>query len=180
MLALRSDEQLVMVVRRHWWSMASTAVAFFLLLIAPSAVFAAGRIVPQIALLLDDPLSRLAISMYFLGLLLFAFLLWMEYYLDVWIITTRRIIDIDQKSLFHRVVSEIPLTRIQNITIDINGVIETFLKFGDINVETAGEMGSFTIANAPLPYEVKDAILEHVHQVMSEEVPIVTVNETSL
>jgi len=176
MLSLRSDETLVIVVRRHWWTLLAPTVILFFFLALPGAL---TTFLPQewpSAPALASPIFKFAAAIYFLTLLLFSFLLWMEYYLDVWIVTTLRIIDIDQKSLFHRVVSEIPLSRIQNVTIDINGIIETFLKFGDVTVETAGELGNFTAVAVPLPYAIKDAILEHVHSTTEQERPAVTTN----
>lgn len=177
MLSLRSDETLVIVVRKHWWTLLSPGLALFFFLALPGAL---ATFLPQelpYIQSLAGPLFKFGAALYFLTLLLFAFLLWMEYYLDVWIVTTLRIIDVNQKSLFHRVVSEIPLSRIQNVTIDINGIIETFLKFGDVTVETAGELGDFTAINVPLPYAIKDAILEHVHYTMEQERPIITTHQ---
>ena len=96
-----------------------------------------------------------------MGLLLFAFVLWTNYYLDVWILTSERIIDINQKNLFSRVISEFPINRVQNVSIEVHGVIETLLKFGDLKVETAGHGGGFTIRDAPNLYEAKNIILRH-------------------
>ncbi len=80
--------------------------------------------------------------------------------MDVWIVTDQRIIDIEQLNLFNRVVSEFRLDRVQDITIKVNGLIATLLGFGDIHVQTAGEMEKFLIKNAPKPYEVKDRIIK--------------------
>lgn len=172
MLSLRKDEKLVIVVRQHWWALTAPAITLAFLIIAPAIVVLFSSVNSFVQITPTSPLFKFATALYFLFLVIFAFLVWMEYYLDVWIITTRRIIDIDQKSLFHRVVSEIPLSRIQNVTIDINGIIETFLKFGDITVETAGEFGKFTMPNSPLPNEIKDAILRYAHVAMEREEPI--------
>lgn len=178
MLSLRNDETLVIVVRRHWWTLTAPVIFFAFLLLAPAALSLAAPALPRLAEFLALPIAKFGAAIYFMLLSLFAFLLWMEYYLDVWIVTTRRIIDVDQRGLFHRVVSEIPLSRIQNVTIDINGILETLLKFGDVTIETAGELGDFTAVNVPLPYKIKDAILEHVHYEMEQDRPIVTTKQS--
>lgn len=90
--------------------------------------------------------------------------LWADYYLDVWIITTKRLIDIRQSSLFSRQISEFQIDRVQDVTIDIHGIIPTLLKFGNLRVETASA-SSFTIEDAPHLYEAKDFILEYSGQV---------------
>ena len=93
-------------------------------------------------------------------LLTFLFYFWADYYLDMWIITTERIIDINQLGLFSREISEIPLRHVQDVTIEVHGIIETFLKFGTIKIQTAGER-EFTIDTVPRLYEAKDLILKY-------------------
>jgi uncharacterized membrane protein YdbT with pleckstrin-like domain len=100
------------------------------------------------------------LALYILSLLLFLFIIWTDYYLDIWIITSKRIIDVEQKGLFNRSISEFSLANVQDVTIEINGIVETLLKFGDLNVQTAGQM-NFVINQAPNLYEAKDLILKY-------------------
>jgi uncharacterized membrane protein YdbT with pleckstrin-like domain len=87
------------------------------------------------------------------------FLIWVDYYFDVWIVTDNRIVNIDQKGLFSREVSELELDKIQDITTDVKGVIPTFLNFGDLQVQTAAEEERFLFHNIPDPYDVKNIIM---------------------
>jgi len=80
------------------------------------------------------------------------------YTLDVWIVTDRRIIDSTQHGFFNRVVSELHLSRIQDISVSTRGVIQTFLKFGDLQVQTAGTDEKFKFQQIPHPEKVKDVI----------------------
>ncbi|MBI2054706.1 MAG: PH domain-containing protein [Candidatus Sungbacteria bacterium] len=160
MLGLNPEEKVLMLVRRHWWVMVRPLVFFFVLLLIPGiAAYATALYAPDIQF--DAALTQFLFFLYLMGLLLFAFVLWTNYYLDVWIITSERIIDINQKNLFSRVISEFPINRVQNVTIEIEGIIETMLKFGDLKVETAGRGEGFTIRDAPNLYEAKSIILRH-------------------
>jgi hypothetical protein len=67
-----------------------------------------------------------------------AFSTWTHYYLDLWIITDRRIIVVDQIHFFNRNVSMFRLERLQDIEFKINGVIPTLLNFGTVQAQTAG------------------------------------------
>ena len=87
------------------------------------------------------------------------FLIWIDYYFDVWIITTKRIVNINQQGLFTRTVSELELDKIQDITTDVRGVIPTFLNFGDLQIQTAAEQERFLFAKVPNPYLLKDTIM---------------------
>jgi uncharacterized membrane protein YdbT with pleckstrin-like domain len=84
----------------------------------------------------------------------------MSYYLDVWIITTERIIDIEQHGLFHRAVSEIAVERVQNVTVETPGFLATMLGFGNVKIQTAGE-GEFTISSVTECERAQRLILEH-------------------
>ena len=90
----------------------------------------------------------------------FFFILWLDYYLDAWIVTTERIINIEQRGFFSRDISELKLTKIQDVTSEIIGVIPTLLNYGNIYVQTAGETERFTFYQIPNPNYVKNIIVE--------------------
>ncbi len=50
------------------------------------------------------------------------------------------------------------MDRIQDITIDVRGVIPTLMGFGNLHVQTAGMHNEFNIMEVPNPYDVKDRI----------------------
>ena len=82
-----------------------------------------------------------------------------DYYLDGWIVTNKRIMDIEQRSFFSRQVSSFRMERIQDVTTDIHGIIATLLNFGEVHVQTAGDNREFVMKHAPNPREIKQVIL---------------------
>ncbi len=82
------------------------------------------------------------------------------YTLDVWIVTDRRIIDSTQHGFFNRKVSELHLSRIQDISVSTDGVIQTFFKFGDLHIQTAGTEERFKFLQIPHPNRVKDEMMK--------------------
>lgn len=165
MIDLAQKEKILLVIRRHWFVLVGPAIAFFIALTLPSLVLTiAPRFVPAFENPSLQPIINFMLSLYFLALLLYMLILWADYYLDVWIITTKRLIDIRQSSLFSRQISEFQIDRVQDVTIDIHGIIPTLLKFGNLRVETASA-SSFTIKDAPHLYEAKDFILQYSGQI---------------
>ena len=53
----------------------------------------------------------------------FAFIEFTDYYLDTWIVTTERIISIEQKGLFERTASELDLISVQDATAEVHGFL---------------------------------------------------------
>ncbi len=99
-------------------------------------------------------------SLWYMGIWMAIFYALTIYTLDTVIITDHRIIDNDQRGLFYRNVSELHSHRIQDVSTRTNGIIETFLNFGDITVQTAGSEKQFVFHQMPNPIKVKDTIMQ--------------------
>jgi len=110
------------------------------------------------------PLIVLGSSAYYLFVWLFFFFTFIDYYLDVWIVTNRRIINIEQQGFFARRVSEHKLFRIQDVTSEVEGVFPTILKYGSVYIQTAGTKRNFHFEQVPHPDKIKDIIIELVQR----------------
>jgi hypothetical protein len=85
-----------------------------------------------------------------------------NYYLSLQIITTDRIIDIDQTSLFNREVNSSAIQNIQDVTYIKKGLLNLLFNFGNVVVETSGRPGGeikdegngFVFNNIPSPAEI--------------------------
>lgn len=93
---------------------------------------------------------------FILGGILF-FPAWLAWYYSVFIITNQRFIQITQKGLFHRSVSDLGLNHIQTINYEINGLQETMLGFGTIVIQTY--MGDLYIHDVHHPARTQKKII---------------------
>lgn len=92
---------------------------------------------------------------------------WTDYYLDIWVVTNKRIISIEQHGLFRREIGSFRLERLQDMQVKINGLIATFLDFGTVEAETAsGSSEEFKADFLPKPREIKALILKAADQRM--------------
>jgi hypothetical protein len=96
------------------------------------------------------------------------FAIWTDYYLDLMIITNKRIMYVDQKGLFSREMSTLRYQTIQDLTSDIVGVLRTFLNYGELYIQTAAAVGEFSIKDIANPTLVKEIISREVTRVMEE------------
>jgi membrane protein YdbS with pleckstrin-like domain len=166
MLHLERNEHAKAVVRKHWFILFEKAVGLAVILVLPFVVLvflfkvtgfsdALGFIVA-----IDTPLLIFFGASWVLVIWMKFFGTWTHYYLDVWVVTERRIIDIDQVGFFHRKTSSLYMEQIQDATIRVRGPIATLLDFGDIDVQTAGTAQKFSIHGIPHPKGVKELILK--------------------
>lgn len=118
---------------------------------------------------------ELGASLYLFLASLWALLIWMkciaiwtDYYLDMWVVTNRRLIDIEQYGFFHRETSTLRMEQIQDITTETRGILPTIFNFGHIYVQSAAESREFTIRGIPNPRNIKELIFKQ-HDRMTEK-----------
>ena len=162
MITLDNDEKIILEVRKHWFVFLAQSLPLVFLVFFPLII----KIILS-ALGLSDIVMfgkhaqafvtmMTALWVWFIGVAFF--ILWTDYYLDILILTNKRIIDIEQKGFFAREISTFRLDRIQDITVDVNGVIPTFFDFGDIHIQTAGEVPEIGVKSIPDPHKVREIV----------------------
>ncbi|OGI25045.1 MAG: hypothetical protein A3J76_02320 [Candidatus Moranbacteria bacterium RBG_13_45_13] len=154
------NEEVILFLRRHWF------IFFMRLLLIIFAVIGLAVIYVILNALNSNLNESEYYNLLFFGESLatlfiwnFFFILWLDFYLDAWIVTNERIINIEQRGFFMRNVSELKLTKIQDVTSEIIGVIPTLLDYGNIHVQTAGEKERFSFQQIPNPNHVKNIIV---------------------
>lgn len=162
---LDENEKAVLTLRKHPIVMLSVALkGIGLLFLPPIAYGVLSASVPEFFNFTDGSPTPyfivLGVSLYYLYLWLFLYVHWLEYYLDVWIVTSERVINIDQRRLFSRRISEMRLAQVQDCTTEVEGMLHTFFRFGDIDLQTAAKENKFTFKNIPRPDDVQGIILK--------------------
>lgn len=76
------------------------------------------------------------------------------------VVTNENIIQVLQFSLFNRQVSQLNLAKIQDVSADQKGLIQTFFGYGTLEIETAGEAANFKFPYAENPNRIAKIIIE--------------------
>lgn len=101
-----------------------------------------------------------------LGLPVVAFLVglyrWIGWYYSVYIVTDERIVEIKQKGLFDRQVSEFGLDKVQNVNYHISGLQGAMFQFGDIIAQTY--VGDLVMTHIHKPVHIHEQIVEVVRR----------------
>lgn len=168
MIQFETGEQIIKIVRRHYFVIVPVVLAIVFGALVPAFLisFVSSGFVPldeNIKTSIELFVSKWQVFGYSLWLLLLwiiFFIEWTDYYLDLWVITDRRIVDVEQKGFFHREVTSFKFEQIQDITVETKGLVETFFKFGTLHIQTAGHNREIVIRDAHYPEDARTLILK--------------------
>ena len=163
MFELHSDEQVLIERRRFWLPFAAESASLFATAVLPFIAILFSSFLPDALALLIGVHKTFALFLataWFLIVWISFFITWTNYYLDVLLITTKRVIDIEQAGLFARDQAELRIENIQDIKVEILGILASLLRFGNIHIQTAGMSKEFIIKHIHNPHGVKDAIMK--------------------
>ena len=161
MIHLQEKEKKLYVFRKHWLSIAKETLFFVILAILP--LFLEGLLNNfELAFKLPEIADKIIKGLY----LFWVLILWVglfvyitNYVLDAWILTSQRLIDIEQIGLFSRNIATLDLGKIQDITVQKRGLINEIFNIGTLVVQTAAMEKEFTIPTIGKPEAVKEKIM---------------------
>ncbi|PIR03070.1 MAG: hypothetical protein COV60_02345 [Candidatus Magasanikbacteria bacterium CG11_big_fil_rev_8_21_14_0_20_43_7] len=158
----KSYEHIIYRIRRHPITFIPIVFMFLILLLVPFIVYIIiGTLFPEIMTgPRTYPLLLLLGSTYILTMFLFFYVRFIDYYLDLWIVTNDRIIDIEQNNLFSRSITELDLFRIQDVTIEMHGLFSTLFDYGNITVKTASSNSHIIFTAAPHPNMIREELIK--------------------
>ncbi len=158
----KADERVLAVGRRHWIIFLQDALGLLILFFLP---FFAGPILSVFSgpntVSFPNGFGLFFGSLWALVLWQRLFVKWTDYYYDIWIITNWKVIDIEQKGLWHRDVSTLMnLDKIQDASMDISGFLGTIFNYGTLQIQTAAANREFIFENVAHPRVIGITIKE--------------------
>lgn len=164
---LEPGEHVVLEARKHWFIFFLQLLPYAILAVFP---FALPKLLPfapplaPYAAMLDyhTPVMRVALGIWLLTAWTLAWSAFTRYFLNLWVLTNQRIVDIKQRGYFSRQVSSLFLNRVQDVTSDVQGILSSLLGIGKITVQSAGAVDEFHMYGIPRPEQMRDVILKYV------------------
>ncbi len=80
--------------------------------------------------------------------------------LNAFILTPSRIVDVDQRGFFHRMVSETTFDKVQDVSYVIQGITATVFRYGSVVIQTAGNAANLELQGVRYPQRVQELILK--------------------
>ena len=173
---LEPGEEVLVEARKHWVLFALGLVPYAILAILPLFIplflhslgnAGQGPYASPFAqyagfISLTSAAGRLAYGVWLLAVWTGAWGALTRYYLNVWILTNLRIVEVTQHNFFNREVSSTLLNRVQDVTTEVSGVLFSLLGIGNIHVQSAGTVDEFHMDGVASPEQLRDMILTRV------------------
>lgn len=157
----RKDEKIIFFLHRHWLVLVKIFLVYLFLALLPIGLRWMWRGEP--GSWFHGELAELILNLLFFSYYLFWWMLfyraWLDYFLDTWIVTTYRVINIEQRGLFNRFIAEHKLYRIQDVVSKQKGFLPTLFNYGEIHIQTAGAEKTVVFEQVPRPHEIARQII---------------------
>ncbi len=155
------DERVIIYERRHWFTIIKW-IRRPLILLLISLVIAWG-----VATILEPPSGIRLIYWLVIPLPALAWIGWkaLDWRNDRYIVTDKRVIHIEKTYLTREERDEAPLAMIQDVSIEMKGLMTHLLYFGDVTIQTAGTLGTIRFQGIQKPRKAQAQILALVSQV---------------
>jgi hypothetical protein len=145
----KDEEQIILMLRQHPVVNVKWVLITLLLLTGPSLLSAFG-----LFSLLPTGFPLVISLAWYLVTSAYAIESFLNWYFNVYFITTDGVIDVDFFNLVDKRVSEAEINKIQDVSYSTNGVLGTMLDFGDVQIQTAAEITEFKFEDVPNPEKV--------------------------
>lgn len=88
-----------------------------------------------------------------------------EWRMNVFVLTSQRILHVRQRGFFSRAVAEAALGKVTDVRYTVTGIIQTALSLGSVEVQTAGEGENMKLDGIRRPQAVQQRITDTLQQV---------------
>lgn len=154
------EEDIILLLRQHVVVMVPWVFMIALMFLIPLWF-------PILSRVLSIDLSAIPVGFQVVGFFVWylitmglAFEKFLNWYFNVYIITSERVIDIDFLSLLYKQVSEAQIAKIQDVTYTMGGLVRALFDYGDVRIQTAGELPNFEFLAVPHPDKVAKVIAD--------------------
>lgn len=155
-----AQEQVALFLRQHLIVNVPWIALTTIFLLAPSVLF------PLILQSLPAPLPFAYVLVgtlsWYLVTVGFALVSFLHWFFNIYIVTNERVIDIDFQYLLFKRFSQAELERIQDISYTAGGIFATVFHYGNVYIQTAGEMPNLEFLAVPRP----DKVVEKIRNLM--------------
>lgn len=146
---LREGEEPILLLRQHWasflWPVCRTVICL-------------GVTIPFLSYIFTYSWLTVAVIVWWAVSVVWLIISWFTWYFNLTLVTSQRIIDIEQRGMFLRRVREAPHAWIVEVTFEIKGLLATLFGYGNVYVNLGGDKKPICIEAVETPEIIKDKL----------------------
>lgn len=156
------NEKIELMLRRHFVTNTGWIVLAVILSGLPFFRIQIAELlgVPDFGLLLPGSIFLLMMSAYNLLIIGFCLINLLRWYYTVFLVTNRRVLDVDLIGFLYRNIAEAELEEIQDVSHTQGGLGQIIFDYGSVFVQTAGTLQNIEMRKVPQPGKVHDIITD--------------------
>ena len=155
-----SDEDIVLLLRRHPITQISWVVSAILLTLAPLLITPLILEIGILPTFITFNIIIYTLFIWYMSTFGYAFMRFLLWFYDVDLVTNQRLIDIEFPSLLSKEETATRITQLEDLTFKRTGFVRTTFNFGDVFIQTAGAKPNIDFEDVPEPAAVVRKILE--------------------
>jgi len=159
-VAADNKEKIVLLLRKHPITNLKWLTTAALMILAPSLV---GFMSPFLSL--PENFQLILMMGWYLIVLAYIIEQFLDWYFNVNIVTDERIFDVDFVNLIYREITDANIDQIQDVTVQMGGVLGTTFDYGNVVIQTAAEIPQIEFTSVPKP----DAVAQILRELRVEE-----------
>jgi hypothetical protein len=144
-----NEEEVVLLLRRHPLTNLGWILISIIMVLAPGVL---SRF--PILDFLPDNYRFIAVLGWYLIVTAYVLQNILSWLFNVQIVTDERIVEIDFSNMIYKQVTDANIDKIQDVTYKMGGVARTIFNYGDVLVQTAGEVPNIDFEAVPNPARV--------------------------
>lgn len=155
-----AEEEVILFLRQHTIVLLPAILLVLILLLTPFFVIPFLLQFLQLPVAIPPRYFVVGTAFWYVmtfGVAIMSFLRW---YYNIYIVTNKRVVDIDFIHLLYKEFSEARLDKVQDLNFKSGGIFAAFFDYGDVYVETAGEAPNIDFLAVPKPAKVVETISE--------------------
>ncbi len=155
------DEKILLFLRRHFITNFLWVLITLVLLLVPILILIfKSDLQNLIAIGLPIRFILIFVIFYYLSIFAYAFINFLSWFYNVFIVTQKRIVDIDYSNIVIHNVAFTKLSHVQDVNYTQAGFIHALFNYGDIFAQTAGNEVNFEALSVPQPRQATQIIAD--------------------
>jgi hypothetical protein len=151
-------ETIVLFLRQHGIVNVLWILIAIIMIIAPTVVLPLLFGIMKIPI--EVPRTYIFVGTVFWYVATFGFILakFLGWFINIYIVTNQRIVDIDFYYLLNKHFSQAELNKVQDISYVTKGILSTVFNYGNVLIQTAGELPNLEFEKVPNPEQIVETI----------------------